>query len=49
MSQLQQLLDKLCPDGVEYVELEAVGDFFGGLSGKTKEDFQNGTENISLT
>ena len=42
MSQLEELLQTLCPDGVEYRELGDVGKFFGGLTGKSKEDFQNG-------
>ena len=29
-------------DGVEYKKLEDIGDFFGGLTGKSKEDFKDG-------
>ena len=42
MSRLEELLQTLCPDGVDYKELGDVGKFFGGLTGKSKEDFQNG-------
>ena len=42
MSELQELIQKLCPDGVEYKKLEDIGDFFGGLTGKSKEDFKDG-------
>lgn len=42
MSKLQELIQKLCPDGVEYKKLEDIGDFFGGLTGKSKEDFKDG-------
>ena len=43
MSVLQELIQKLCPDGGEYKKLEDIGDFFGGLTGKSKEDFKDGT------
>ena len=42
MSCLEDLLQALCPNGVEYRELGDVGKFFGGLTGKSKDDFQNG-------
>lgn len=42
MNRLQDLIQKLCPDGVEYKKLEDIGDFFGGLTGKSKEDFKDG-------
>ena len=42
MSKLQELIQELCPDGVEYRTLEDIGSFFGGLTGKSKEDFKNG-------
>jgi len=42
VSRLEELLQTLCPDGVDYKELGDVGKFFGGLTGKSKEDFQNG-------
>ena len=43
MSKLHKLIQKLCPDGVEYKKLEDIGDFFGGLIGKSKEDFKDGS------
>lgn len=42
MSKLEQLINELCPDGVEYFALEALGSFYGGLTGKSKKDFENG-------
>ena len=42
MSRLQELIQKLCPDGVEYKALEEIGAFFGGLTGKSKDDFKDG-------
>ena len=34
MSRLDELINELCPDGVEYVKLKQIGQFYGGLSGK---------------
>ena len=42
MSKLQELIQRLCPDGVEYKKLEQIGSLYGGLTGKTKEDFIEG-------
>jgi len=42
MNKIEKLLQELCPKGVEYKELGDLGYFFGGLNGKTKEDFVNG-------
>ena len=42
MSQLEELIQQLCPDGVEYKALGELGAFFGGLTGKSKDDFTNG-------
>lgn len=42
MSRLEDLIQTLCPDGVEYQKLGDIGTFFGGLTGKTKQDFQDG-------
>ena len=42
MSKLQELIRELCPGGVEYKTLEDIGSFFGGLTGKSKEDFKDG-------
>ena len=39
MTQLETLIQTLCPNGVKFVKLGEVGEFYGGLSGKTKEDF----------
>ena len=42
MSQLQKLIDELCPEGVEYKTLGDLGSFYGGLTGKSKKDFGKG-------
>ena len=42
MSKLEELIQKLCPDGVEYNILGNLGKFYGGLSGKSKNDFIDG-------
>ena len=41
-SKLQDLINRLCPNGVEYRRLGDLGSFFSGLSGKTKADFKDG-------
>ena len=58
MSKLDELIEKLCPNGVEYKTLGELGKFYGGITGKCKEDFKDGNakfityknvyENISL-
>lgn len=42
MNKIQELIEKLCPDGVEYKTLIELGDFYGGLTGKSKDDFTDG-------
>ena len=42
MTKLEELIKKLCPNGVEYKSLGELGIFLGGLSGKSKEDFKGG-------
>ena len=44
MSKLDELIRELCPDGVEYKTLGEMGKFYGGLTGKSKKDFENGNE-----
>lgn len=46
MSKIDELIKELCPNGVEYKELGEIGNFYGGLTGKTKEDFQNGNKSF---
>lgn len=58
MSKIEELIEKLCPNGVEYKTLGELGKFYGGITGKSKEDFKDGNakfityknvyENISL-
>lgn len=42
MSKLNELIAELCPNGVEYVKLGDIGKFYGGLTGKSKDDFKDG-------
>ena len=42
MSKLQELIDRLCPNGVEFKPLGEIGEFYGGLTGKSKDDFKDG-------
>ena len=42
MSRLEELIQRYCPDGVEWKPLSEVGSFYSGLSGKSKSDFQGG-------
>ena len=42
MTKLDRLIEELCPHGVEYVKLGEIGYFYGGLSGKNKNDFEKG-------
>lgn len=42
MSRLDELIAEFCPNGVPYKTLGELGYFYGGLSGKSKEDFANG-------
>lgn len=42
MKKIEDLIKELCPDGVKYYELAELGNFYGGLTGKSKDDFVNG-------
>lgn len=42
MGKIQDLINELCPDGVPYKSLGELGSFYGGLSGKSKKDFDDG-------
>ncbi len=42
MSNVDNLLSELCPDGVPVLELSTVAETISGLSGKTKADFTHG-------
>lgn len=42
MNTIEELIQKECPVGVEFKELETIGEFISGLSGKSKDDFVNG-------
>ena len=42
MSKIDDMIKKLCPNGVEYKTLDELGCFYGGLTGKSKKDFEDG-------
>ena len=42
MSKLDELIKELCPNGVEYKTLDELGNFYGGITGKSKDDFVEG-------
>ena len=42
MNKIQKMVHDLCPNGVEWKTLGEVGTFYGGLTGKSKKDFENG-------
>jgi len=42
MSKINKLIAQLCPNGLEYHKLGELGQFYGGLSGKSKDDFSGG-------
>ena len=44
MSKLEELIKEYCPNGVDYKKLGELGQFYGGLSGKSKNDFTDGNE-----
>ena len=41
-SKIEKLIAGLCPNGVKFKELGELGMFYGGLSGKDKDDFGDG-------
>jgi len=42
MSRIDELIAEHCSGGVEYKTLGEIGYFYGGLTGKSKEDFKDG-------
>jgi len=42
MSRLNMLIAELCPEGVTYKKLSELGTFYGGITGKSKSDFEDG-------
>ena len=42
MSELERLIQQYCPNGVAFYELGELGKFYGGITGKSKEDFTDG-------
>lgn len=46
MSRLEKLIESLCAEGVEFKQLSEVGEFYGGLTGKSKDDFNEGNQKL---
>ena len=42
MKKIEELIQRLCPNGIPFYELGELGTFYGGLTGKSKDDFVNG-------
>ena len=42
MNKIDEMIARLCQQGVEYKMLGELGSFYGGLTGKSKEDFHDG-------
>lgn len=42
MSRIDELIQEYCPNGVKYNTLEELGNLYGGLTGKSKDDFKDG-------
>lgn len=42
MNKIKELIEQLCPEGVVFKELGELGYLYGGLTGKSKIDFQDG-------
>ena len=42
MTHIEQMIKDMCPHGVEWKTFDELGVFYGGLSGKSKDDFQDG-------
>ena len=48
MSKINNLIKELCPNGVRYYKLSEIGNQYSGLSGKSKNDFENGNWKKSI-
>lgn len=44
MNSINELIKEKCPNGVEFKELGSLGKFYGGITGKSKNDFVDGNE-----
>jgi len=42
MNKIEKLMTELCPNRVEFKTLSELGSFYGGLTGKNKNDFSDG-------
>lgn len=45
---LEELIQMFCPNGVDYQSLGNLGQFYGGLTGKKKEDFVDGNSKFII-
>lgn len=44
MNSINELIIDMCPNGVEFKELGSLGKFYGGITGKNKNDFVDGNK-----
>lgn len=49
MSRIEEMIERLCPDGVEFKPLGEVATLYSGLSGKTKSDFSGNGNALYVT
>jgi len=42
MNKIEALIEQYCSEGVDFKELGELGEFYGGLTGKNKNDFREG-------
>lgn len=42
MNRIEEMLQEMCPKGIVHKQLSEIGTFFGGLTGKSKNDFKDG-------
>lgn len=43
MSRIDEIMSKFCPEGIPFYSLGELGKFYGGITGKSKDDFIDGT------
>ena len=49
MNKIEKLIKKMCPNGVEYKKIKDIAILYNGLSGKTKNDFNNQANSKYIT
>ena len=49
MNKIEKLINEMCPNGVEYKKIKDIAILYNGLSGKTKNDFNNQANSKYIT